>query len=433
MNEKLHLGVGRSVITPKVGACLAGYRPDLVSTSVNDDLTATAFYFRQGDKDALLVSLTVCTLNTALANELVGVIEDKFGIKKEHCILHTTHTHSGPNLMGSYGWGDIDPEYLNGIFIPNLLSAVEAAKSSVRAVTMAVKVGESLVGINRRELTVENEIKLGQNPWAPFNPKMTVLSFKDENGIPAANIIHYGAHGTAAGANTEISRDWPGVMTDTLEAESGTVTAFINGPEGDVGPRLSNGKTVGLGDINYAMRHGAWAGQDAVRIYKTNAGYTTPKLSAFTGYVTIPLKKRIPLDLAKEEYKKYEGHTVNLRGKLERHYRTLIESYSNGYEELSHYEIPQTVIKLGDVAIVATPYELFSEIGMRISAASKIPYVLNLSNANGSEGYFATESELCRGGYEINMFLTKLIQEPVDNADWHFIKQTLKNLDDMED
>ena len=47
MNDKLYLGVARSVITPKIGALLYGYRPAPESTSVNDDLTATAFYFRQ--------------------------------------------------------------------------------------------------------------------------------------------------------------------------------------------------------------------------------------------------------------------------------------------------------------------------------------------------------------------------------------------------
>ena len=34
-----------------------------------------------------------------------------------------------------------------------------------------------------------------------------------------------------------------------LEEESGAVTAYINGAEGDVGPRLTNGKTKSFGDI----------------------------------------------------------------------------------------------------------------------------------------------------------------------------------------
>ena len=432
MKTDFLLGIGKSIITPKVGCNLAGYRPDVISTAVNDNLTATVFYFKEGDTDALLASVTICTISTDVSNMLLDLIERECGIEKSRCILHATHTHSGPNLMDYYGWGELDNEYLENILIPRLISAVNEAKSNTRAVKMAVKTGESLVGINRRQLTVENEIMLGQNPWGVFNPQMTVIAFEDFDGTPVANIVHYGAHGTAAGTNTEISRDWSGVMTDVLEEESGTITAFINGAEGDVGPRLTNGKTKSFGDIKAAMRHGAWAAQDAVRIYKEKTAFTAPNLNVYYGKVSIPLDKRIPLGTAKEEYRKYIGHTSNLHGRLEQYYSSLIKSYENGYEELPCYEIPQTIIKLGDLAIVATPYELFSEIALRIEKECKIPNVLILSNSNGSEGYFATESELCRGGYEIDMFLTKMLQPPVKNADWHFITQTLKNLEKLE-
>jgi hypothetical protein len=221
-------------------------------------------------------------------------------------------------------------------------------------------------------------------------------------------------------------------MTDELEAVSGAVTAFINGPEGDVGPRLTNGKTTGVGDIGYAMRHGAYAASDAVRIYNSRASYTVPTLKVLSGEVKIPLKPRIPLEVAKEEYKKYEGETVNWRGQYELYYRELIESYENGYEEKESFTVPETVIRLGDVAIVANPYELFSEIGLRIAEGSDIPYVLNLSNANGSDGYFATECEICRGGYEIRMFMTRPLQAPVDNADAYYVRGTLENLKKTE-
>ena len=72
-------------------------------------------------------------------------------------------------------------------------------------------------------------------------------------------------------------------MIDVLEMETGAVTAFINGPEGDVGPRLTNGRTTGVGKIAYAMRHGAFAGQDAVRVYKNLGSYSVPELKTYGG------------------------------------------------------------------------------------------------------------------------------------------------------
>ena len=430
---ELYLGIGRSIITPKIGAALYGYAPNHYSTSVNDDLTATAFYFEQGSEKALLVSLTLGSISNELASSMMSEIEKKFGIPKSAQIINAIHTHSAPNTTGTHGWGDIDHEYIDEILMPRLLEAIENATSGIVQAEMAVAVGNSTVGINRREITIENEIKLGQNPWGPYDPTMTILSFRKTDGTPLANIIHYGAHATAAGKNPEISRDWPGVMIDVLEAETGAITAFINGPEGDVGPRLTNGHTTGSGKIIYAVRHGAFAGQEAIRVYKNLGGYSVPRLKTHGGVLNIPLAKRIPLKEAMAEHKKYDGETSNHRAQMEKYYREVIESYESGFIEKETREIPQNVIMLGDVCIVGFSYELFSEIGLRIKRESGIPYLLCLSNTNGSDGYFATESELCRGGYEIKMTRTSNIQGFTDDADWYIVTETLKNINNVKE
>ena len=62
-----------------------------------------------------------------------------------------------------------------------------------------------------------------------------------------------------------ITREWSGVMTDAVEKDSGAITAFFNGPEGDVGPRLSNGRTVG--DLSHVHELGKMAAKDALKLY----------------------------------------------------------------------------------------------------------------------------------------------------------------------
>lgn len=430
MENTLLLGASCAKITPQVGGQLYGYRPDVMSDSVNDDLTVSAFYFKQDNTEALMISATVCLISTDLANEILKKIEKAFGIPKQNCLLHATHTHSGPNVAGTFGWGEIDRAYCDSIFVPKILEAVKEAKESLVPVKMSVSRGESLVGINRRELRENNRIALGQNPWGPFDPKMTVLSFVDKDQNSIANIIHYGAHGTAAGTNHEISRDWSGIMIDTVTAEFGGITAFFNGPEGDVGPRLTNGKTVG--DIGYVKRLGGIAAQDAVRIRKDAKCYRDVTLEVSEHKLNIPLDKRIPLEKARAEYEPIKGSTVNAVGAKANYLETVIASYENGYEDLEALPVSQTVIRIGDVAFVGFSYELFSEIGMRIAQASPIPYTLSLSNTNGSDGYFVTEDAICRGGYEIEMFKTKYIQPYSDNADWHLVTQTLEHLRNLE-
>jgi len=428
MKEQVRLGTARAVITPEVGCQLYGYSPDVFSTTVNDDLTATVFAFRQGDKAALLVSVTLCSIQTALCARLREMMAEATGIPQEFCLVAATHTHSGPNLSGAAGWGDIDTGYLEKIFLPAILGAARQAVENMVPVTMGMAQGDSLVGINRRQLNADNTVSLGQNPWGCFNPKMTVLSFADESGKVVANMIHYGCHGTASGKNTEISRDWSGVMIDELEHLTGAVTAFFNGPEGDVGPRLMNGRTVGAMTVHDAITHGGMAAQDAMRIYKEIRVRREFSIEAATEPLSIPLEPRISKEAAAELYEKFKEHRINWGAGQKAYAKRVLDSYEAGYEEKDARVIPQTIIRLGDIAFVGFPFELFSEVGMRIDGASEIPYVLSLSNTNGSESYLATQDALCRGGYEINMHKMSYLQPYSDNADFEVLRGTLANL-----
>ncbi|MBR5868786.1 MAG: neutral/alkaline non-lysosomal ceramidase N-terminal domain-containing protein [Clostridia bacterium] len=426
--ENLLLGVGRTVITPPIGGQLYGYSPDVYSNALADDLTATAFWFTQGEREALMISLTVCLIHSDLADEILKRISDRYDIPAGQIILSATHTHSGPNTAGEEGWGPVDMEYCNAIFIPRILQAVEEAKQNREAVTMAAAVGESLVGINRRELTPDNKIVLGQNPWGIMDRRMTVLSFRNEVGQVVANMIHYGAHGTAAGCNHEITRDWSGRMTDALEEKTGGITAFFNGPQGDMGPRLSNGKTVG--DLSYVRELGAVAARDVLRIYESLGDFRETSLSVLGDVVKVPLKPRMSREKAEEMLPQYKGKTVNLDGMIANHLEKVIASHGEDYREADAYDQKQTLVGLGDWVFATFPYELFSEIGLRIDAASD-KHVLSLSNANGSEGYMVTRDAIVREGYEVGVFLYTHIQPWCDDADYHLVKGTLENLEKM--
>ena len=427
--SNLYLGVAREIITPDIGGQLYGYRPDVFSDSVEDDLTATAFYFEKDNLKAIMLSVTVCSVQTLLAESILNEISKKTDVPKENIILSCTHTHSAPNTTGNFGWGDIDRKYCKEIFVPKIISACEKATKNTKLVTMYASKGESKVGINRRELVYNRDtVRLGQNKWGPFNPNMSVISFKDENGNTIANMIYYGCHGTAAGTNTEITRDWSGIMTDTLEKETGGITAFFNGAEGDVGPRISNGKTTG--DLTYVYELGKIAAEDSLRIYKDikeeNIDFTAKSME-----VKIPLKPRMKKDDALKLLEDYKGQTVNLMGKTCHTLENIINEWENGVPEKTHLTFLQTMIKLGNFVFVSFPFEIFSEISLRIDSHYEDLTVLSLSNTNGSEGYFVTEDAICRGGYEIRSFIYGHNQSYEENADLSLITATIDNINNL--
>lgn len=429
MGNQLRVGVSRVNITPEIGGYLFGYAPDTRSKSINDELTATAIAFEYGKVRVLFISATVCTIDTELSNSIRKQISDEAAISESNVILSATHTHSGPRTNGVSGWGDIDWEYCSTIFIPQVVNAAKEALKSLKPAKLGVGTTESLVGINRRQYNADGITHLGQNPWGCFDKTMTVLSFKGEDNTPIANIIHYGAHCTAAGCNTEITRDWAGVMIDRLEKESGVVTAFFNGAEGDVGPRLTNGGTTG--NISYAIEHGAIAAQDALRAYKTIKEYRNVSVDCVTDRIKLPYGQRIPLAEAEKRLKALKNTTVNTGGLQYYYLSNVIASYQAGETEKLHLELPQTIVRLGQVVFIPFMYEMFSEISIRLREYSPYAHTLCLSNTNGCMGYLPSQDQICRGGYEIEVFLNQGIQPLTDDADNHIIKENLRILREM--
>ncbi len=430
MKDKVLLGVARKDITPEIGGNLFGYRPDLYSESINDNLTATVFAFVQGEEKFVLITVCVCLIDTSVTDELRKLISEKQNMKIGNIIICATHTHSGPSTNNMPGWGEIDTPYYESIMKPGILNAVDEAFKNTQYVKIGIGVGKSDLGVNRRQLETDNTVNLGQCTWAPYNPQMTVISFKNEKDENIGNIIHYGCHGTCAGVNKEVSRDWSGVMTDALEKESRAITAFFNGPEGDVGPRLSNGATTA--ELAYIYETGGIGAKDALSIFNSITEYKDFSVSSVYENVRLPYDKRISYDEAIAGCEKHTHNSINKDKQMAVYFDKVKKSYETDFTEEEFTETEQSIIRIGEVAFVGFPYELFSEIGMRINRAVNDLNVLSLSNANGSKGYFPTQDQLCRGGYEVTMFKYNGVQCLKDDADYHLIKGTLKNIEKLE-
>ena len=420
-------GAAKEDITPKIGTLLYGYVPDSVSTSIHDGLETVAAAFAQGDTKALLVTISVGDFGTALCDELRERIGKENGLPATRVVIAATHTHSAPNVSGIEGWGDIDREYVDNILFPRVCRACKRALEDLQPAELAIGTTESKVGINRRQQFPNGFIALGQNPWGCFDPEMTVIAIRNsETKKGIINMIHYSCHGTAAGNNREISRDWPGIMTDRLAAETGTLSAFWNGAVGDAGPRLTNGQTVG--NIKHVEELGGIAATDAVKAYRNAGVYKAGELKLFEGVVGVPRKPLLPEAELRQKLATYEEpeKLVNISRLEYAYYRESLEEYEAGcppYEP--EFSLNQTLISLGDVVFVPFPFEIFSEIALRLRAYSPIRHTLTLSNANGYSAYLPTEDQLVRGGYEVACFRFSSAHPLVDNADQILIDRTL--------
>ena len=133
MNTSVFLaGAAREDTTPPVGTLMYGYTPHQESTSVHDNLAVTVLAVSQYGKTVLMLTCAIGDIQTELCNKTAGKIAEVCGVPQSHILISSTHTHSAPNLSGVIGWGELNMEYYDGIFLPAVLSACKKHWKTLR-------------------------------------------------------------------------------------------------------------------------------------------------------------------------------------------------------------------------------------------------------------------------------------------------------------
>jgi len=445
MKQDFYVGCCKRQITPPLGTPLYGYPRERRAQAVHDDLYVNAAVFGSGKPEAALIGMDLCALRVDLTDRISKAITQTVQIPADRIIICAIHTHSGPCTTTTPGWGDSNSDYIDQILIPQTVSAVQEAAAGMQPAKMGVGTTESRVGINRRQIMPDGSVILGQNPYGCFDPEMTVLAFADSEKKPLLNIVHYGAHATAAGGNLEITRDWPGFMVDRLEAETGAMSFFINGAEGDVGPRLSNGKTTG--SLSHAAEVGGIAAIDAMRAYNSIREFRDVQFRTITGtlnipYYAFPSREEITKEIALLEQKKlsgineeHKGIDEELKGIHKIKYTVLQERLrilDSGEPIQTQAAMQQVLFAFNSTVLVPFGFEVFSEITVRLRQYSPFVHTLSLCNANGALAYLPSREQLTRGGYEILQFINRHVYRMVDNTDDIIINENLRLLQKLE-
>jgi len=432
--DVLQVGAARVCINPPIGTPLFGYPVNRPAEAVGDDLDVIAAAIVSGDTKAILMSADICLCSEETADEIRKKIEEKTGFPAECIVYNTTHTHSGPDTSGKIsGWGESNADYIRDILIPNSVLAAEKALAELRPVQFGVGTTESNLAINRRTMTPDGKVGLGQNPWGLVDKEMTVLSFRDAKTKETyLNIVHYGCHGTAAGRSIEITRDWPGTMKDVMERETGALTMFLQGPIGEVGPRCPNGDTTQTYAVARELGYGA--GMDAVRAWNSIKEWRNAPVSVVCGDVVVPYDPLPSKESAIAEMEKLgtedELWAQEKRFELNEFYRWkgIVDEYEKG-EPLKNYVFKQCIVSIGSVAIVPFQFEMFLYTPLQLRRYSQFTHTLSLSLANGNRAYLPSQDQICRGGYEVWQFRYGNTYKLVDNADCYLVTENLKLLD----
>ena len=401
------IGVARRDITPPAGIFFRIWGPatEDVSTGTHRPLTLTALALRaDGDRPPCVLIAADLGWWQDSADEwhIRGAVLDRLGLDPAHVLLHLSHTHAGPCTYRGDAHrpgGQLIQPYLDAVRDAAVAASEEAVAAAVPA-TLAWATGRSSVAGNR-DLPEDGRYVVGYNPAVPADDTVLVGRVADERGTVLAILVNYACHPTTlAWQNTLVSPDFPGAMREVVEAATGAPCLFLQGASGDLAPREQY-----TGDTTVADRHGRSLGHavlaaltempepgtelSCLRIVESGAplavwGPGPSELPRHARATRIDVPVALKADLPSLDELEAGWAEIDPLSRVERlrRARNLRESYGSG-PDASH---PLWVWRLGDVAVVAQPGELYSAFQQELRA--RFPglavVVLNIANAPGS-------------------------------------------------
>jgi hypothetical protein len=414
----LRAGAYAQDVTPeKFPISVNGNFTDRLATSAHDPLHARCLVLDDGKTRVALVVVDSCMVPREIIDAAKARAEKKTGIPAANMLISATHTHTAPTLREAFQ-SKPDPAYLE-LLTEGIAKGIEKANANLVPARLARGVGQEPNQVfNRRWKMKQNVVntdpfggttdKVKMNPGhlnpgllepaGPTDPAVTVLSVRTIKDEPLALYANYSLH--YVGDMPALSADYFGVFAELagrkLKAGPGFVAMLSNGTSGDINninvkepaPKLKPGERSRL--VADAVAEAGLKGLAGVR----HSGNVSLKVA--TAALDLPVRKptaaeveRARAILAKAEGRPLEG---------------LEEVYARETVLLAGY--PDTVnlvlqvIRIGDMAIVGIPCEVFVEIGLEIKKSSPFPITCVVSLANGYNGYLPTPEHHAVGGYE---------------------------------
>jgi hypothetical protein len=330
-------------------------------------------------------------------------------VPSERLLLNHSHTHAGPTTAGLRAMGVPDPAYVRRV-IDATAEAVRLAVADLRPAAFRFGRATTNVGINRRELR-DGRIAADDPTGGTLDPTVHDLRIDGADGQPLACWFSHGCHPTVMGnTNTGLSAEWPGEAARVLKTTLGCPAVFAQGCSGDINPRVK-------ADYDEALHVGRAVAESALQAWENTEPLILGPLVGTLETTILPLQMP-STEQAEAALRHWEAQVTELHGNSEgdedERCRRLRSSVYAGAEWARDYlaaarsgtappvRMDIQALRLGDLAIVATAAETFTEIGRQIQSLSPARWTVPLGYSNGCYGYLPTKAEFPHGGYEVD-------------------------------
>lgn len=397
MPDQLRIGAAEVDITPPFGTPLAGSLTIRPSKGVDDPLFIKAIVVESGATRLAYVVFDVAMIAREVGDRAVALAAARTGIPAHHIVWSCTHTHSAPYTGDwfpckntpdpvDHAWmGQLPERFAQAVDQANRALA-PSSWSRARAYLSSVSHNRRMRYRDGREI---NTWLLGGGEDAlqclgaagPIDPEIGILAFDDPQGRLQAVIFHFALHANAHGVGS-VSGDYPAVVAARLREAFGpqVVTLYMPGACGDINPVTDYRRT---GD------------EIASRIIAQLKGRKPAP-----GPIALAARRRELVVPYRDWRVDQEARIVASQWSAES-----LEFFRQNLEVIRARGQTQAVSvvhawRLGDVAFVSQPGELFVELGMRLKQQSPFPWTYPVELCGDYLGYLVTPQAWKAGGYE---------------------------------
>jgi neutral ceramidase len=425
---RLRAGAATSNITPQLGELLVGNWVAMPATHVHDELQARCLVLDNGEARLAIVIADNLGIPRGVLDEAKRLAQQRSGIPAERILIASTHTHSASSARGSERLDASEPLDRYQTFVATRIAdGIQRAVNNLEPARIGWGSG-SLPGqvFNRRWFMkpgphlnnpfggtdrVRMNPPVGSpdllKPAGPTDPEIGFLSVISESGRPIALLANYSLHYVGGVPNGHVSADYFGAFARRMlglvgSGDAGTdaapfVAMLSNGTSGDVNNIDVRGGQKRLGD--YA-RMEVVANQVAAEVFRAMQGleyHDAVPLRMIQREIAVDTRRPTPalVAWAREILSRPEGVTSAFPRE-----RIYAERTLRLADAPPRIQVPLQVLRIGDLAAVTIPFEVFVEIGLELKAKSPFPDTFAISLANGAYGYLPTVAHHEAGGYE---------------------------------
>jgi hypothetical protein len=391
------VGLAQVKITPSQPVVLAGYAGRTKPfAKVETDLYAKALVLedRLGQR-AALVTTDLIGLSAAVAEPVCERLHAQTGLRREHILLNSSHTHTGPALS-------LDPKAREGLpagdaqrtveytrqLQDRLVEVVVQAASRLEPATLSWGGGVVHFVMNRREFTPAGVI-LGNNPRGLADRSVPVLRVDGPDGKLRAVLFGAASHNTTlTPSHHEVCGDYAGfAQTHVQERHPAVQAMFMLGCAGDANP-------YPRGTMELARAHGTALGQEVCRVLETKLRPVRGPLKIAFDRAALPLQAPPPREDLQKQAAEQRGYRPGVA-------RQMLAVLDRGDKLPTHYTCPFTVWQMGeDLTLVGLPGEVVVDYVAALEKALGPNQLWVAGYCNDVFGYLPSARVLGEGGYE---------------------------------